>query len=143
MRGCWRKILRGSGVGVQVFWSFAIFALIVVVASLTFRFIYINTHRIRINERVLGSGKSLSLCASYFYLFSLYSTRLKTKHKAGRKNECHIFVTFYYKHKRRNKKKCSNNRTGKKQQKTSNTAEKLLPALEKIGSLSKKKIYTI
>jgi len=27
--------------------------------------------------------------------------------------------------------------------KTSNTAEKLLPALEKIGSLSKKKIYTI
>jgi len=31
----------------------------------------------------------------------------------------------------------------KSNKKTSNTAEKLLPALEKIGSLSKKKIYTI
>lgn len=93
--------------------------------------LFILIHIALVSMSVFWAGKSLSLCASYFYLFSFYPTRLKTKHEASKKNECRIFVTFYYKHKRGNKKKFSNNRTGKRN-KTSNTAGKLLSAQREI-----------
>lgn len=47
--------------------------------------LFILIHIAFVSMSVFWAGKSLSLCASYFYLFSFYPTRLKTKHEASKK----------------------------------------------------------
>lgn len=95
-RRCGRKILwewggKAEG-GSQVFWSFAIFALIVV-ASLTFRFIYINTHRIRINECVLGWEIFVSVCVLFLFIFFLPNApENKTRSEQKKMNAAYLLL---------------------------------------------------
>lgn len=63
-------------------------------SSFTFRFIYINTHSHSYQWVCLGRSVCLSACVSYFYLFSFYSTRLKTKHKSEQKINATYLLLF-------------------------------------------------